>query len=381
MRLRRIFLVNILILTSVCISVKAQLTSEDEKFIVEYMMNNNIPGVSITIVNNSSITYSNGFGVCASFSENKVTENTLFQAASISKSVTAVLYLRNVQNGKISLDSPINNYLESWKLKPYKKDTIISTVRQLLSHNGGTNISGFLGYNMSRKKIPDLNMILQGNRHTYFFEPKIKVKYKPNSIHSYSGGGYCILQKAICESNKEDFNTQMQNEVFSLCGMNNSFFSSGLTKSQEQMISIGHKKNGKPIKDNYHVYPQLAAAGLWTTSNDLARFLIQIQKSINPDSSGAFLSKESIRELLTIPVLNDGTTPSYGLGFGLGLKRDSTETRVTAIGHSGSNWGYTCNMWASLDTKQAVVIMCNRNSASLWPIRKRILERISETKN
>jgi CubicO group peptidase (beta-lactamase class C family) len=163
--------------------------------------------------------------------------------------------------------------------------------------------------------------------------------------------------------------------------MNNSFFSSNLTKSQEQMISIGHKKNGKPIKDNYHVYPQLAAAGLWTTSNDLARFLIQIQKSINSDSTGAFLSQESIRELLTIPVLNDGTKPSYGLGFGLGVKRDSTVSRVTAIGHSGSNWGYTCNMWASLDTKQAVVIMCNRNSASLWPIRKRILERISETKN
>lgn len=381
MRLRRIFLVNILILTSVCISVKAQLTSEDEKFIVEYMTNNNIPGLSVTIVNNSSVTYSNGFGVCASFSENKVTENTLFQAASISKSVTAALYLRNVQNGKISLDSPINNYLESWKLKPYKKDTIISTVRQLLSHNGGTNISGFLGYNMSRKNIPDLNMILKGNRYTYFFEPKIKVKYKPNTIHSYSGGGYCILQKAICESNKEDFNTQMQNEVFSLCGMNNSFFSSKLTKSQEQMISIGHKKNGKPIKDNYHVYPQLAAAGLWTTSNDLAKFLIQIQKSINPDSTGAFLSQESIRELLTIPVLNDGTAPSYGLGFGLGLKRDSTETRVTAIGHSGSNWGYTCNMWASVDAKQAVVIMCNRNSARLWPITKRILERIGETKN
>lgn len=369
-----LLIVAILTLASVDATLKAQLTLEDERFIVEYMAINDIPGISITIVKNGEITYSNGFGVGDYDSKDSITINTLFQAASISKSLTAVLYLRNYQKGVLSLDNSINNYLKSWKLKPYKK-TVTPTVRQLLSHTGGTNVSGFLGYRCTRKKIPDLDMILRGNKYTHFFETPIKVKYKPNSVYRYSGGGYCVLQKAICEINDEDFPTQMRSEILDQCGMSSSFFAASLSKRQEQMICVGHKKNGKAIKDNYHVYPQLAAAGLWTTSDDLARFLIEIQRSIHSDSSEAFLSKESIREMLTMPVLDDGTISKYGLGFDLEV--DPTGERVTSFSHSGANWGYSSFMWASTDTGQAYVIMCNRHLANLWPISRVIREKLS----
>lgn len=355
-------------------ALKAQLSSEDEQFIVEYMKEQHIPGVSIAMVSDGEIIYSKGFGISGRPSNSPISANTLFQAASISKCLTSALYLRNDQKGKIDIDSSINDYLVSWKLKPYKK-TELPSVRQLLSHTGGINIPGFLGYRWNRKRIPDLDMILNGNKYTYFFEPRIRVKYKPNTAYKYAGGGYCLLQKAICETNDEDFNTQMKNEIFDICGMNASFFSSELTKDQEQQICYGHKKNGKLIKENYHVYPQLAAAGLWTTSTDLARFLIQIQKSIQSDRTDIFLSKESIKEMLTLPVLEDGTVSPYGLGFD--LHKDSSDV-VTGFSHSGANWGYSCYMWASVDGKRAFVIMCNRNVANLQPINRKIQAQLNK---
>ncbi|HAA18440.1 MAG TPA: hypothetical protein DCP28_06610, partial [Cytophagales bacterium] len=255
----------------------AQRTTIDESVILAYMKTHNIPGLSVAIAINGEITYAEGFGV-KNTAQEPVTQGTIFQAASISKSLTSVLILRLVQEGKINLDAPVNTYLKGWQLEA-DKEASIPSVAQLLNHTGGTNVHGFLGYRHSRKGLPDLTSILNGSRHTHLWEPKIQVKDPPNTTFSYSGGGYCVLQKAILDTEAGSFQAQMQRQIFGPCGMKSSFFSTALTPQEEQRIAFGYKDNGKPLRAEYHVYPQMAAAGLWTTPSDLVGFLTHIQQS------------------------------------------------------------------------------------------------------
>ncbi|MEM8890092.1 MAG: serine hydrolase domain-containing protein [Bacteroidota bacterium] len=371
-RIHSFLFVCILFFQFIPASLFAQLTEEDEAFILTFMMDNQIPGISIAVVTDGEISYTKAFGRKDSKKGSPLTTETLFQAASISKSVAASLYMRQVEAGKISLDAPINDYLTSWKLSPYKNEAAkVATVRQLLSHTGGTNMSGFLGWRQNKKRIPTLDELLNGKK-VHIWEKKIKHKYEPNTQFQYSGGGYCVLEKAITEFNGKGFNELMKEEVFGPSGMSSSFFASGkLSADLEKSISTGHRKNGKPIKGNYHVYPQMAAAGLWTTPSDLARFLIAMQNSLKASSD--FLSKESVEEMISVPKLASGKLSNYGLGFQLFL---DDENEVNGFSHSGANWGFSCVMAAHVSDGKAFVIMSNRNSIYLAPLASRIMERI-----
>lgn len=351
----------------------AQLLPEDEEFISEYIIQNSIPGLSIAIVKNSEIVYSKGFGVKNNSTKEIVNDSTLFQAASLSKSLTAALVLKNFEKRKIHLDSSINKYLIDWKLETKKKkNNYHPTVSQLLSHTGGTNVHGFWGYK-STEKPPNLLAVLNGEK---FLEPKIVIKNKPNTQFDYSGGGYCVIQQALIDINQKDFNEQINEEILNFCGMGSSFYSVDLNALQLEQIAIGHRKNGTPLKSGYFNYPQYAAGGLWSTSSDLAKFLIQIQNSINSEGSENLLSPQSIERLLERPILEDGRKPSYGLG--LGFKIDSITNEILTMAHDGANVGYSSFMEASKKNEYAFVILCNRHFADLSGIRKRILSRIGD---
>ncbi|GMN08656.1 hypothetical protein MTsPCn5_40480 [Croceitalea sp. MTPC5] len=362
---------TLLLLLLFSFSARAQLIAEDEEFIAEYIIQNKIPGLSIAIVKNSELVYSKGFGVKNSTTKEKVTNKTIFQAASLSKSLTGALILKNVEQQKIDLDTPVNTYLKDWKLESKNKGSIYEpTVYQLLTHTGGTNIHGFRGYK-STKTPPELLSILNGE---VFLEPKIVVKNKPNTEFDYSGGGYVVLQKALIDINNKGFTEQMNEEILQPCGMISSFYSVNLNESQLSQIAIGHKKNGAPLESDYFQYPQYAAGGLWSTPTELTKFLIAVQKSINSDNTENLLSKESAKRLLERPILENGEKPTYGLGFG--FKIDSTTNEIISLRHSGANVGYSCFMEASRDGKYAYIIMSNRDFAKLSGIRQRILNRI-----
>ncbi|WP_047245748.1 serine hydrolase domain-containing protein [Maribacter thermophilus] len=362
---------TLILLLLLSFTTRAQLLVDDEEFIAEYIIENNIPGLSIAIVENSELVYSKGFGVKNSSTQEKVTNETLFQAASLSKSLTGALILKNVEKQKINLDTPVNRYLTNWKLESKSKGNKFEpTVFQLLTHTGGTNIHGFRGYK-STKTPPDLLSILNGE---VFLEPKIVVKKKPNTEFDYSGGGYVVLQKALIDINNKGFNEQMNEEILQPCGMVSSFYSVNLNESQLSQIAIGHKKNATPLESDYFLYPQYAAGGLWSTPSEIAKFLIAIQNSINSDNTENLLSKQSIKRLLERPTLETGKRPTYGLGFG--FKIDSTTNEIISLRHSGANVGYSCFMEASRDGKYAYIIMSNRDFAKLSGIRQRILDHL-----
>ncbi|MEO0898025.1 MAG: serine hydrolase domain-containing protein [Bacteroidota bacterium] len=367
MRTKAILLIAILFLGQ---QLFAQLSTEDEKKIQEFLQSTNTPAVSIAIVDNYELTYVKAFGVKDIETGEKADPQTLFQAASISKPITGSFIMKAVEKGKMKLDEPIRTYLTSFELKK-PKDIAEPTVRHLLSHTAGTNMSGFYGYKPTRKRMPDNLMVLRGKR-TYIWERQIKVKKAPGTEQKYSGGGYCVLQQAVMDQEGKAFEDIMKEDMLHPIGMTSSFFGEAQTVEQKANLSSGHKKKGDLIKGKNFVYPQLAAAGLWTTPTDLATFMVDMLKA-SKGASSTYLTQKSFEQMIEAQELNHGEKIDRGLSFKLVPNGDQA---VEVFRHSGSNYGYTCYMYGNRTNGKAVIIMFNRHQISGTPIRNMIWERI-----
>lgn len=154
--------------------------------IQERMKHYNVPGASIALFKNGEIVWRKAYGVSEKISGNKVTAETRFQAASISKSVMGFGVLKLAENYHLNLDTDINAYLKSWKIHNSFQQLEDVTIRRLLTHTAGINVSGMMGYEKT-DTLPKTTDILNGKGKT----PPIKLDTVPGSKYSYSGGGIC----------------------------------------------------------------------------------------------------------------------------------------------------------------------------------------------
>jgi CubicO group peptidase (beta-lactamase class C family) len=291
-----------------------------------------VPGVSIAVVQDGRIVLARGFGVVEAGGEKPLTDQTRFQAASISKPVTALAALRLVQQGKLELDDALNKRLISWKIPENEfteKQSV--TLRQILSHNAGLSVHGFRGYPAGAER-PSLLQVLDGASPAN--SAAIRVTQLPGSKVRYSGGGFCVLQQALTDATGLPFAPLLQDLVLSPLKMDSSSFAQPLPKELESVAAVGHVE-GKPVTGKWHTYPELAAAGLWTTPSDLARLVIGVQQARRGDR-GALLSTDLARQMLTRQI------DDRGLGFEL-----EGEDKTLVFTHGGANEGFTCRMFGS----------------------------------
>lgn len=198
--------------------VVAKGASAQKMNLVDRMQYYRVPAVSIAVVNNGRIEWARAYGVNIAGKDGandaqSTTPTTLFQAASISKSLTALAALHLVEQGKLQLDGDINNQLHSWKLpdNEFTKEHKVS-LRQLLNHSGGINVHGFKGY-ADGQPLPDLLAVLNGVAPSN--TDAIRVEAVPGNQWSYSGGGYTIAQLMMIEASKQDFPQLLQQILFS----------------------------------------------------------------------------------------------------------------------------------------------------------------------
>jgi CubicO group peptidase (beta-lactamase class C family) len=310
-----------------------------------------VPGLSVAVIKDFKIAWAKGYGVKDLETKEPVTTDTLFQAGSISKSVNATIAMKKVEQGKIALDDNINDKLVTWKL-PENELTAKSrvTLRKILSHTAGTTVHGFPGYAIN-EKIPTLPQILNG-------EPPantapIRVDIEPGTQYRYSGGGITISQLALMDIEKKPY-PQIANEtVLNPLGMTNSTYSQPLPASWRPKAATGYRTNGKEVEGKIHIYPEMAAAGLWTTPTDLAKFAIEMQLSLL-GRSNKVLSKESV-DLMTTNV-KDGA----GLGFFI-----DKHPHATYFGHGGSDEGFTSQLVVSRDKGYGVAVMINSDAGGI----------------
>jgi CubicO group peptidase (beta-lactamase class C family) len=317
--------------------------------LTDRMEHYNVPGVSIALINRNELDRAKGYGVLLAEGGNPVTPDTLFQAASISKPIAAMAALRLVQEGKLDLDRDVNEVLQSWKV-PESVLTIEEkvTLRRLLSHTAGLTVQGFFGYPVG-DEIPTLLEILDGRPPAN--SQRIRVEMVPGSRFQYSGGGYVVLQQLLMDVASIPFPELMKDLVLKPLGLRNSYFQQPLPSDHTSRSASGHSLEGEPISGGWHLYPELAAAGLWTNPTDLALFLIEVIRSATGQSNKV-LSSEMTQEMLR-PQVGDETW-----GFGMGLLHAGIG-RSAHITMGGSNQGYRCKLTAFLKTGQGAVVMTN----------------------
>ena len=309
-----------------------------------------VPGVSIAVIHDFEIHWSKGYGVADVTAGTKVTPDTLFQAASISKPVAAMAVLKAVQDGRFSLDQDVNTILTSWKV-PASDATAKQpvTLRGLLSHTSGTDDGfGFPGYKPGAP-VPTLVQILDGAPPSNV--GKVIVTRAPLTSFKYSGGAVTLVQLLMTDVMKRPFDQMMHDTVLKPLGMAHSAYEQPLSAERDRNAARAHNRSGAAGDVKWHVYPELAAAGLWTTSPDLARFGIEIQKSIQGRSN----------RVLNRVMANEMASP-VGVGpFAIGMQMEKMG-EGWYLSHGGSNWGFQCLLFVHKIKGYGFAAMANADS-------------------
>ncbi len=301
------------------------------------------PAVSMAVINDYQIEWVKAYGTIANNTDEKVDENTVFQAASISKSVFALAVMRLVEQGIIDLDEDVNKYLTSWKVPSNGKWQPKITLRQLLSHTAGVNVQGFDGYNI-KDKIPNTVQILNGDFSAN--TDAIRVKYIPGLQFNYSGGGYTIAQQVVVDVLNKPFPQIINELIFEPLEMNYSTYERSTIYKKSLKKACGH--NGGMIDGGYCIHPEEAAAGLWTTPSDLAKLGIKLQQILNGESND-FIRKASLEEMI-----HSQSVEFMGLGFFL-----DGEGKTASFSHNGTNTGYESRMFFYKQDGKGLVVMIN----------------------
>jgi CubicO group peptidase (beta-lactamase class C family) len=296
--------------------------------IAELMARFNVPGVSVAVIRNFQIHWAKGYGIADVETGAAVDTGTMFQAASISKPVAAMAVLRAVQDGLFTLDTDINKILTSWKLEggEFTKDRPV-TPRGLTSHTSGLGDGfGFPGYDPT-DSVPTVIQFLQGSKLSNV--GVLFMERPPMTLMEYSGGGVTLMQQALSDARRKPFADIMRDDVLRPLGMTRSTYEQPLPASFDRNAARAHSGGGKAMGPKWHVYPEQAAAGLWTTPSDLARFLIEVQRA-SLGQSDRVLSRTTVQEMLSPVGVGD-----YAVGFAI-----QKLGQGWYFAHGGSNWGF-----------------------------------------
>jgi CubicO group peptidase (beta-lactamase class C family) len=308
--------------------------------LMQRMTELNVPGVSIAVMHGGRIEWARGFGVTRTGGP-PVTANTLFQAASISKPVFALAVLRQVERGKLDLDANVNDYLKGWKLpeNDFTRQKPV-TLRETLTHSAGLTVHGFPGY-AAGGKLPDVNQILDGAAPAN--TPAIRVDILPGSQWRYSGGGYVLTQQVLADTTGIPLPKLLRETVLAPLGMALSTYEQPLPLARMPEAAMPHGQDGQPLPEGPHVYPELAAAGLWTTPSDLARYALGVEAALAGKSK--VISAKTARAMLTPQIGQQGLGPQIA---------GSTPRKLFT--HGGANAGYRCLLVAYEDGEGAVIM-------------------------
>jgi CubicO group peptidase (beta-lactamase class C family) len=321
-----------------------------------------IPGMSLAVIEDFKIHWAKGYGVADVETGRPVDTRTLFQAGSISKPVSAMALLKLVQEGRLSLDVDINEILQSWKLpdSPFTRERRV-TPRMLASHTSGLGDGfGFPGYEPT-VPLPTILQILQGQPPSNV--GALWMERPPLVAMKYSGGGSTLLQLAVVDTVKRPFPDFLRECVFEPVGMTDSGFDQPLSLERDSNAARAHGSGGESTGSKWNVYPELFAAGLWTTAIDLAKFSIEVQLSVH-GRSNRILSRSMVQEMLNPVGVGD-----FAVGF-----RVQRHGEGWYMAHTGATRGFCCNLIAHKVKGYGLVAMTNGNRSPdfLEEIKKRI---------
>jgi CubicO group peptidase (beta-lactamase class C family) len=323
--------------------------------IAQRMRAANTPAVSIAVINDGRIEWARAYGTLQAGGSAPADTGTLFQAASISKPVAVLGALLLAEQGRLSLDADVNTFLRSWRV-PENAFTAREkvTLRRLVSHSAGLTVHGFPGY-AADSAVPTTVQVLDGERPAN--TRSVRVDTLPGAILRYSGGGTTVMQQMLVDVTGRPFPEYMRAAVLDPLGMRHSSYDYNVSPERAARVARAHNPRGEPIAGGWHRYPEMAAAGLWTTPSDLARFALAVYHA-SRGQEGGLISPQLARQMLTLQKGENGS------GFGLGLQVTDLGTPRASFGHGGSNEGYRAHLVVFPETGQGAAIMTNSDLGS-----------------
>ncbi|HEX2121902.1 MAG TPA: serine hydrolase [Thermoanaerobaculia bacterium] len=305
------------------------------------MREHGVPAVSIAVIENGRVAWARSYGLADVGEGRKATTQTLFQAASISKPVAATAALTLVDDRLLALDADVNAKLRSWKVPPHRFDEKV-TLRRLVSHTAGLTVHGFPGY-APAGAVPTAVQILDGIAPAN--TKAVRVDVAPGSQWRYSGGGYVVLQTLLSDATGKPFPQLMRERVFGPAAMRTSTVEQPLPPALRELAATAYRGDGKAIEGKHHLYPEMAAAGLWTTPSELAQWVLALDDLLAP---------ATLKEMFTTQEKG-----SFGLGVALRGRGDDLE-----VSHGGSNEGFRGMLVYYPRRGSGVVVMTNSDNGS-----------------
>jgi CubicO group peptidase (beta-lactamase class C family) len=306
------------------------------------------PAVAIALIENDRIRWVHVEGRRDASVGTKALRSTPFVVKSLAKPVTALATMRLVDQHRLALDVPLEHYLRSWAIPPSELARDAKpTLRLLLSHSAGFSVRGVPSYKMG-EPLPTLVQALQGAPPAK--PPGVRIAYVPGERTSYSGGGYSVLQLLLTDQTGETFPALMRRLVLAPVGMHSSDFISSIPDTLKPVLAVGHGNDGTPIAGKWEALVQMAAGGLVTTADDMARFVEELSRAWRGESK--LLSRDLAREMLT------PNKAGWGLGFEVAGQGDSIRFL-----HTGSGDGFRALIVGFPARRAGAVILVNSDAA------------------
>ncbi len=330
--------------------------------LTERMEHHQVPGVSVAVIEEGRIAWAQGYGVAEAGDRAPVTPRTLFQAASISKPVSAALALSLAEAGALPLDADFEPYLGGWRLLRAVDTQGEISLRDLLAHCAGIGVSGFPGYPRG-EQVPTLTQVMDG--HAPAKTRPITLERPPHTAANYSGGGYTLVQYGIEEATHTAFSHAARERILEPLGMTDSSFTQPQPNSDGVPVALGHDHEGTPLPGGWRIYPEQAAAGLWSTPTDLARFAVAVLEA-SAGEAGSVISPAMASAMLTEAM--------GGWGLGVNVTGEGPAFRLS---HGGANEGYRAYLMAYPETGQGLVVMTNSDNGDALAME--ILQSVADT--
>ncbi len=304
------------------------------------------------MIKGGRIAWARGFGVADQATGRPVTTKTLFQAQSITKTLTALATMKLLAAEQIALDEPVNRYLQGWTIpaNDYTARVPVS-FRMLLNHTAAISNPYPDGCCGPTEALPTMPQVLRGLPPAN--NKPLTVERIPGSRFDYCNGCYTVLQLALESISSKAFPALIDELVLTPAGMHSSTFNNRFFLNETTSIAIPYDVDGQPHGRAPMRHPILSTGLMWSTAGDLARFNLAFTQSLN---SSHRLIGQPLAEELSIP----SSTASRSLGFFIGNRDADTQARGRYLFHSGSGNGYLSLSIISLDGENGAVILINK---------------------
>ena len=326
--------------------------SQVQQRIEQLRQEHDIPGASVAVIEDGEIEWARGFGVADLVSGRAVTADTLFQAQSITKTLTALATVKLLAAKQIALDESVNRYLRGWTIPENKYTAKVPvSFRMLLNHTGALSNPYPDGCCGPSETLPTLQQVLLGRPPAN--NPALTVERIPGSSFDYCNGCYTVLQPALESISQQSFPALMQELVLTPAGMNQSTFNNSFFLNNKSTIAIPYDEDDQPHARAPMRHPILSTGLMWSTAIDLARFNVAFTKALNDNHR---LIENDLAEQLSIP----SSSASRSLGFFIGNRDADNKAQGRYLFHSGSGNGYLSLSIISLDGKHGAVFLINK---------------------